>query len=163
MAAKKNTAKKRTVAKAKPTNAGVVADANTPVGEGLGLQRNVSKRRIPMHASTQQDIPDEARDPDFKFRWCADYNKGKIERYLAAGWQFVKDSDGNNYTRPGEHQMVLMRLPMEFWEEDQLAKRQLVIDTNKRVKADNAPKGEESDDIEDQKVPEYLAKGQNLL
>jgi len=114
------------------------------------------RQRVPMHGDANQQIPNEAKDPAFHFRWCADYGKGKIERYKGALWEFVTDKAGDRIKRPGGEPLYLMKLPKELWEEDQLAKRGKIMDINKQLKQDNAPK-------EDGALPEYLVKGQNIL
>ena len=113
------------------------------------------RQRVPMHGDANQQIPSEAKDPNFHFRWCADYGKGKIERYKGALWEFVTDKAGDRIKRPGGEPLYLMKLPKELWEEDQLAKRGKIMDINKQLKQDNAPK--------QGAVPEYLAEGQNIL
>ncbi len=114
------------------------------------------RQRVPMHGDANQQIPSEAQDPAFHFRWCADYGKGKIERYKGALWEFVTDKAGDRIKRPGGEPLYLMKLPKELWEEDQLAKRGKIMDINKQLKQDNAPKT-------DSALPEYLVEGQNIL
>ena len=77
------------------------------------------RQRVPMHGDANQQIPNEAKDPAFHFRWCADYGKGKIERYKGALWEFVTDKAGDRIKRPGGEPVYLMKLPKERWEEDQ--------------------------------------------
>lgn len=114
------------------------------------------KARVPMHTQVTQSIPKEAQDPKYEFRYCADYNKGKIERYLAAGWEFVTDGTGAKIRRPGGETLHLMKIPKEFAEEDRLAKKGKIIDTNAKFKADHQPDTEGD-------APEYLVEKQNLL
>ena len=106
--------------------------------------------RIPMYAQVQT-ANKYANDEKFHYRWCADYGKGKHSKYLAAGYEFVKDDEGQNVMRPGGEPLYLMRLPMELYEQDQLAKREKIINMNKDIQQKNAPKGGA--------VPEYIPKG----
>jgi len=107
-------------------------------------------KRIPVHASRAANHGD--LDPNFYYRWCADYDKGKISRYLAAGYEYVQDN-GEKVKRPGRDPVYLMRLPKKLRDEDLLAKKQKVITINKQIQRDNAPKGGN--------VPEYIPKGQD--
>ena len=109
------------------------------------------KQRVSMHAEANDSVPVEAKDPNFHFRWCADYGKGKIERYKGALWEFVLDSSGDKVKRPGGEPLYLMKLHKELWEQDQAAKRGKIIEVNKQVQQKNAPKKGE--------VPEYLPRG----
>ena len=114
------------------------------------------RQRVAMQAGTTMPKPDWAKDPNFKFRWCADYGKGKIERYRLALWEFVLDEDGNRRKRPGGEPLYAMKLPIHLWEQDQLAKRGKIMDINKQLKQDNAPDKQGA-------LPEYLVEGQNIL
>ena len=110
-------------------------------------------RRVPMSAGSAADnVPDEAKDPNFYFRWCADYDKGKIQRYQAAGYEFVLDKDGNRIKRPSGDSLYLMRQPMEYREQDLLAKRNKIVETNRKLQKDHSVKKKGS-------VPDYIPKG----
>ncbi len=126
------------------------------LGESEQATSPKPRQRVAMQAGTTMPKPDWAKDPNFKFRWCADYGKGKIERYKGALWEFVLDEDGNRRKRPGGEPLYAMKLPIELWEQDQLAKRGKIMDINKQLKQDNAPK-------EGGALPEYLVEGQNIL
>jgi hypothetical protein len=114
-----------------------------------------SRERVPMHSAKLQNI-DGLDTANFHYRWCCDYDQGKIGQYLAAGWEFALDDKGNQRKRPGGQPLVLMRLPQEFFEEDMLVKRGKIIDTTQKFKEQHKPDYDED-------VPEYLAKGQNAL
>jgi hypothetical protein len=115
------------------------------------------KPRVPMHQSSGEGVPAEARDKDFHYRWCADYGKGKIQRYLDAGYDYVyHEGTTDKIIKPGGHKRYLMRIPMDLYLEDQLAKQQKVIDTNEKVREENAPKTNSA-------VPEYVPKGQESV
>ena len=126
------------------------------LGESVSMNPAPKRQRVPMHGDANQQIPSEAKDPAFHFRWCADYGKGKIERYKGALWEFVTDKAGDRIKRPGGEPLYLMKLPKELWEEDQLAKRGKIMDINKQLKQDNAPDKQGA-------LPEYLVEGQNIL
>ncbi len=141
---------------------------NTPSKSGGGVAvdretRNVQRKdaankRIPMHSSAMAHIPKGTTDrKNFHYRWCADYDKGKIERYQSAGYEFVNDPDtGERICRAGGDRLWLMRIPIEFWESDQLAKRGRQIQIQKQSLKKQA-------ELADGAVPEYLPKEQNVL
>lgn len=111
-------------------------------------------KRIPVHATKTTNI--EGADPNFYYRWCADYDKGKITRYLAAGYEYVQDDDnGERIVKPGKFPLYLMRLPKKNREEDLLAKKNKIITINKSTQKSNAPSGGV--------VPEYIPKGQDSV
>ena len=110
------------------------------------------RQRVSMHGDEKQQIPAWAKDPNFHFRWCADYGKGKIERYKGALWEFVLDDNGDRVKRPGGEPLYAMKLPKHLWEQDQLAKRGKITDINKQLQQDNRPSKNSA-------VPEYLPQG----
>jgi hypothetical protein len=112
-------------------------------------------RRVPMHGAVDDNIPHEARDPNFHFRWCADYDKGKIERYKGALWEFVL-RDGEKIKRPGGEPLYLMKLPIEYREQDLLAKRGKITDINREMQ-NNSKVDKKS------AVPDYLPDGQDSV
>jgi len=111
--------------------------------------------RISMHGSVGQDVPKEATDPNFHFRWCADYDKGKIQRYQGAWWEFVM-RDGEKIKRPGGEPLYLMKIPKKYREQDLLAKRKKIIDINKQMQSDSKVDSKSS-------VPDYIPKGQDSV
>lgn len=113
-----------------------------------------NRRRVPMHQSSGESVPHEAKDPNFYYRWCSDYGKGKIQRYVDAGYEYVcYEGTKDRISKPGGHKRYLMRLPIELRNQDMLDKQQKVIDTNAKVAADNAPKGGA--------VPDYIPDGKS--
>ncbi len=139
---------------------------NTPSKSGGGAQvdrdtRNAQRKdainkRIPMHASSLAHIPKGVVDQNnFHYRWCADYDKGKIERYLSAGYEYVLD-EGEKISRQGGDKLWLMRIPKEFWEEDQMAKRGRQMQVQKQQFKKQA-------ELASGPVPEYLPAEQNVL
>lgn len=141
---------------------------NTPDMSGGGVQtdrdtrnaqrKDAVKKRIPMHASSLAHIPKEVMDTDnYHYRQCADYNKGKIDRYLSAGYEFVLDPDTDEkIVRNGGDKLWLMRIPLALWEEDQEAKRGRQIQIHKQQLAEQAK-------LATGAVPEYLPAEQNML
>ena len=116
-------------------------------------REEAESKRIPVHASNQTSQVEE--DADFYYRWCADYDKGKLSQYLAAGYEFVVDAKNKKKERPGKYPLFLMRQPKKFREQDMLAKREKIIHINKTTQLDNAPKGGA--------VPDYIPKGQDSV
>ena len=110
-------------------------------------------KRIPVHSQGETLIQNQ--DPDFYYRWCADYDKGKITKYISAGYEYVKGDDGERMTKPGKYPLYLMRQPMKFRNEDVLAKKNKIITINKGVQDKMQPQGGA--------VPDYIPKGQNTV
>jgi len=140
---------------------------NTPDMSGGGVQtdrdtrndqrKDAIRKRIPMHASSIAHIPKGVMDTDnFHYRQCADYNKGKIDRYLSAGYEFVLDENGEKIVRQGGDKLWLMRIPKELWEGDQEAKRSMQIKVHQQHLAKQAQ-------LATGAVPEYLPAEQNVL
>lgn len=109
------------------------------------------KKRIPMQTNSTVNAPREYMEEGFYHRWCADNDKGKLSRYLQAGYEYVKDENGDRIKREGKDPVFLMRLPEKDREEDLAAKRARIIEVNKKVQQENAPKT-------DGGVPEYIPK-----
>jgi len=142
-------------------------NTNTPSMSGGGTQvdrdtrneqrKDATAKRIPMHASSTAHIPKGVIDTNkFHYRECADYGKGKIERYLQAGYEFVLDEQGEKYRRPGGEPLWLMRIPKELWDDDQLAKRQRQIQIQKQSL-------KKQSELAQGAVPEYLPNENNVL
>ncbi|TDI83209.1 MAG: hypothetical protein E2O80_00395 [Betaproteobacteria bacterium] len=117
------------------------------------------KKRVPMNSTQGGDTtPIEARDKNFHYRKCADYGKGKIQQYLDAGYEYVcHEGTNDKIVYPGGHKRWLMRIPMDLYLEDQLAKQQKVIDTNAKARAEHAS-------IKGGAVPDYIpGKQSNVI
>lgn len=121
-------------------------------------RKDAMNKRVPMHSSSVANIPGGIKldEKNFHYRKCADYGKGKIARYLDAGYEYVLDADGHKVKWPGGDELWLMRIPKDFWEEDQLAKRgrQIQVQTQQLKKQAELATGA---------VPEYLPPEQNVL
>ena len=85
--------------------------------------------RIRMGVGQNLSVSEELLDRDkFAYRWFAENNTkgGRVAAAKGAYWEHV-DVDGSNLSRPsGEDTLYLMRLPIEYYEEDQQLKRQRV-------------------------------------
>lgn len=110
------------------------------------------KPRVPMHASVSTK-PKEANDPDYYYRKCAGYGKGKIERYLAAGYEYVcYEGTNEKIMYPGGTPRWLMRQPMKYRLED------IENSKNKVKQADRAVNQQNAVD-KSGAVPDYIPKG----
>ena len=131
-------------------------DVNNSPLEKDPLEIKHPSRRVGMHGKNGQNIPPEARDPNYYFRWCADYDKGKLQEYQGAWYSFVLDDQGKKIKRPGGQPLYLMKLPKDIREQDLLAKRGKIIDINKTMQKEAAVKKEGN-------VPEYIPEGQDSV
>ena len=122
--------------------------ANEPTIEAKAGNPKPRQERVLMHGESN-NVPEEAKDPNFHFRWCADYDKGKIQSYQGAWWEFVL-RDGEKIKRPDGEPLYLMKLPKEIREQDLLAKRGKIVDINKQLQKEHmsVQKGG--------KVPDYI-------
>ena len=107
-------------------------------------REKATQKRIPMGSASKRGLPPEALKlknfSDLSFRWCADYGKGKVQDYLNAGWQNVVDDNGVNIAKPGREKLLLMYTLKKHQEEDRLANRQRIIETNRKVQKANTSK-----------------------
>ncbi len=86
-------------------------------------------RRIAMQARKKLDFLHQ--EPNFYYRWMQDRD-GRIDQAKEAGYEFVKDDNGQEIKRQsGPHPLYLMRLPMKWRIEDEAAKQAKVIETIK--------------------------------
>lgn len=121
------------------------------------MRSNAIAKRVPMHASSIAHVPKGVTDTDnFHYRWCADYGKGKIERYSQAAYEFVTDDEGDKIKRPGGDELWLMRIPKNLWDEDQEVKR------GRQIQIHNENLKKEAQ-LKTGAVPEYLPIEQNML
>lgn len=76
--------------------------------------------RVPMGQGIRLRLPADFDTDNFMPRFCLDDKRGKIEIYLAAYWEFYTDSDGSQLRHPAGsgQEMVLMKLPVKYHEED---------------------------------------------
>lgn len=115
----------------------------------------LKKERKPMYE--QNSLTYLKKDPNYRYREVND-TPGRIERYLAAGWEIVKGTVTDTYTGKGrketaqqgsavrsrvnpgqEHQFgILMRIPINLWNEDQAAKEKRRSDHEKAILKDAA-------------------------
>lgn len=116
------------------------------------LNKTTRKRRIPVSGQDRNLLTIEKRDPNFQYRWV---NKveDRIARFLEAGYEPVKmDEIGSVGDRKidtssgtssvvergvgGGKTAMLMKIPKEFWEEDQAAKQKQVDESEAMMKRD---------------------------
>ena len=108
-----------------------------------------NKKRIPVSGNrnvmTVTDL-----DPNYSYRWVNDNSDGRIDRFKLGGWEIVerKDSevgDSTAGTSKGTTSLIskmvgkdvtayLMRINMEFYEEDQLAKYAAISESEEDMK-----------------------------
>lgn len=108
-----------------------------------------SNKRIPVSGNRNvMTVLD--RDPNFSYRWVNDNSDGRIDRFKLGGWELVEkkdhtvgDKDVNSST--GATSLVtkmvgknitayLMRISMEFYEEDQAAKISAIAESEEDMK-----------------------------
>lgn len=91
--------------------------------------KEVKRKRISMEQGGNLDLLMDLDRDNYYYRWFSEQPSrgGRIQRAEAAFYEKVCDKSGQPITRPsGEGTMYLMRLPIEYWEEDQQAKREKV-------------------------------------
>jgi hypothetical protein len=99
---------------------------------GRAHSNKARPKRISMSAGMKLDVPPEFMDDtEFYYRWIND-KKGRIQKAIRAGYEHVKDELGGNFMYPGDPDMYLMKLPMPYRKEDELAKEQKIINTMKQ-------------------------------
>lgn len=101
-------------------------------------------KRVPLHAQRVLDV--DNKDPNFEYRVVNEL-PGRIDKFLKAGWETVSGdvstSDAgrvqdasqlgsvtrrvvNKSARADAQTAILMRIPKEYYDEDQLAKQRQV-------------------------------------
>jgi len=84
--------------------------------------------RVPMGQGQKLKFP-QYEDPNYKLRLISS-KPGRLAEAEGAWWEYVKDGDGNKVTVPsGQYPLHLMRIPIEYWTEDQKAKQARNIET----------------------------------
>jgi len=113
------------------------------------------RQRIPFSGNRRRlHVPDEDKDPNFEYRWIND-DPGRIEAAKKGGWETVSKGDttvgdpdvttGNTDLGSatslvvGKHESgagkraVLMRIPREWYDEDQAAKEEVNRATDEAI------------------------------
>ena len=95
----------------------------TAVGREVAAHSPRGRERIPMGVGYNISYPEHKKDPNFFYYFVADQG-GNVDRRIDAGFDFVIE-DGKKYIRRGKDgiDMVLMKQPMEFRNEDLELKR----------------------------------------
>lgn len=106
------------------------------------------KRRVPMHGNFRDILTVTGTDPAYEYRWVSDVDErgSRIFKFNQAGWHFApKDGlgigehsvyrsaslDSDIVRKPAGKDgryLYLMRIEREYYEEDQAAKDQIVLD-----------------------------------
>ena len=118
-----------------------------------------ARQRIPVGKAHRDILTLNGKDPDFMYRWVHDVHENgqRILRFIDGGWEHVKSEDvsvGDNMvfksdnvgsivrvpTLDGSTYMYAMRIPKEYYEEDQMAKLsyvdELEAQTKKKLRPD---------------------------
>lgn len=136
----KGGAKKDDKEKAATTGRGRPQEKNQSSDKDRVQKEGAEKRgkRIPMARAKKLDIDPK---PGYHRHW---FIKGNVAKAQAAYYDFVKDSEGCNVTRPagnGEERLYLMEIKEEFYREDVELARQNITDVLQQ-KVQNVDSGE---------------------
>lgn len=108
---------------------------STEKKEAVAIKRTTRESRIPV-AGPRDILTVAGKDPNYSYRWVKDL-PGRIQRFLDGGYEIVNhdaqvgqkavDSGsrlGTAITRlDGANTLVLMRIPLEWYNEDQERKQ----------------------------------------
>jgi len=116
---------------------------------GFALQRKSrSTKRIPIHSRNRLTVDPKDKDQNFEYRIVND-EPGRIQMFLDAGYEIVKNNVPIGDPQVGEGEQVgkiaskhvgsgrkgyLMRIPKEFYEEDQQLKADKIKDQESHIK-----------------------------
>lgn len=114
------------------------------------MNKPTRKERIPVN-STRDILTVANKDPNYEYRWVLDV-PGRIVKFQDGGWEVVTEDlkvgdkavDSNTKVgsaitkRTGVSMLVLMRIPKEWYDEDQAAKQAGVDATEEMLQADIA-------------------------
>lgn len=132
------------------------AAASDPVNASVSRDEQAHKpkrpARIPLGQGKNMSISPELKaklDSEGREAHWFSNKDGKLERAQGAWWEFVKDEQGNNITRPsGARILFLMAIPKEYADKDRALKASKVTDTMRRESAigqgEYAPDGGDS-------------------
>lgn len=107
------------------------------LSEGIqgGDPRNPNKRRerIPMQKGQNLEVPGVTLEKDkYHYHWFTEkpHRPGTLDKAKAAFYEHVHDHEGSVVSRPsGAGVTYLMKLPIEYWQEDLQTKRERVKKT----------------------------------
>lgn len=150
-------------AKAKRTRMGKEGlDSNVVVVEnGYAIEQRFVKKgkRIPIGTRNVLSVDPRDKDPNFNYRIVND-DPGRIRMFKEAGWEIVKEKIqiGDDQAGTGKElgkiaakqvgsgkRAYLMRVPKEFYEEDQVAKEAKIQKTESAMKQEPNKKGQYGD------------------
>jgi len=84
--------------------------------------------RIPLHSGKNLYVDESLLDRNrFAYRWFAENSikGGRVESAKGAYWEYVTDEAGQIFKRPsGQDLMYLMKLEIQYYNEDQQLKRE---------------------------------------
>lgn len=87
--------------------------------------------RVPMSAGNKLHVPDSLKEEGYQYYWSihGPDHPGEIQRMEAAYWEFVLH-DGEKVEQPAGkgNTHVLMRLPMEYYQQDMAEQQKRNID-----------------------------------
>jgi len=151
-----------TAAKSKRTRMGIEGlDTNiVKVDGGYALERKAyekPKKRIPLGKRSVLTVGKKDKDPNYEYRFVNDKD-GRINMFRDAGWEVVEKRGGMDIGDPqvGVSEQVgsivtksvgkgtvayLMRIPKEFYEEDQEVKANNIAETEAGLKMEETKKG----------------------
>jgi hypothetical protein len=129
-----------------PSKTKEVAEVQTPV---VPVTRIRETSRIPV-SGPRDVLTLSNKDPNYSYRWVNSSIRGRIERFLAGGYEIVNheaevgqrtvDSGsrlGSAVTRQdGVNTLVAMRIPLQWYNEDQEAKMREVDALEDSMRAD---------------------------
>lgn len=105
---------------------------NDPRDLGLNLRAR-GPERVTMTNQGKLGFPAgvERDDKKFMYRWALDDKQGSMQSYIDAYWELMTNSRGEYVARPAGHGKThyLIRIPKEYWDEDQKKKQDANIDS----------------------------------
>lgn len=90
--------------------------------------------RIPMTGGNKLHVPEAIKEEGYHYYWAVD-RKGMIEQLEAAWYDKVKDERGEDFTvaAGGGETHYLMRIKLEYYNEDMAKQQQQNINTTNNV------------------------------
>lgn len=95
---------------------------------------NRPKKRVPLAAQKKLGFPSTVeKEGGMHYCWALEDNKGNLQRYIEAGYDFALNSVGDREERhAGNGEMLyLMKIPQEWYDEDYAREQEMCIDTLK--------------------------------
>lgn len=106
------------------TLGGLVAGSREETAHSAGRPPRISMSNMKM-----LEVPPSLLEEGYYYRWFQDKD-GRISQAKAAYYEHVIDEQGNNFSRSkGPYSMLLMRLPQQYRDEDNILKKKRVLAT----------------------------------